>query len=373
MRAIILGGGVTGCTVANELSKKNVETVVIERNAYLGGGCHTFFYGGHPYTEGPRPLAIHDGKAFDYINQVVKLRTFPLILDSYNERDQRFYGYPIHWDDIQTMPDRDKILQELEDRPKVNMATNLEDGWVNAVGPTLYQKYIKTYTEKMWEVESNKVFEDFSWSVKGSPIQHGDRVCRLASETESQMHAYPIDETGYNKFFEYCVRNSKVYLNSDIEKVDLEKKEVFIAGEVLKGDIIISTIALDDLMGCCYGELKYMGRDFLKVVLPTEHIFEEGHHFIHYPNHEPFTRIVEYKNLTGHKADSTLLVIELPSHSNKLYSYNIQSEQDKAAKYMNSLPNKIYTAGRLGTYKYLNINQCIAMACELAEGIQGGL
>lgn len=365
MKAIILGGGVSGCVAANELGKKGIETIIVERNGYLGGGCHTFFYGGHPYTEGPRPLAIQDGKAYDYINPIVKMRTFPLILDTYIEQDGQFYGYPIHWDDIQMMPDKDKILQELEDRPKVNNATNLEDGWINAVGSILYGKYVKTYTEKMWEVESNKVFEDFSWTVKGSPIQTGDRTCRLSQE--DPLHAYPIEETGYNRFFEYCVRNAKVYLNTTVEKVDLEKKEVFISREVIKGDIIVSTIALDELMDNCYGELRYMGRDFHKIVLPTEHIFRDGHHFIHYPNHEKFTRIVEYKNLTGHKSDSTLLVMEIPSHSNKLYSYNIKSEQDKAEKYKNSLPDGVYTIGRLGTYKYMNINQCIDSACELAE------
>ena len=190
-------------------------------------------------------------------------------------------------------------------------------------------------------------------------------MCRLS--TENPLHAYPIEETGYNIFFDYCVRNTKVYLNTAVEKVDLEKKEVYISGEVIKGDIIISTIALDDLMENCYGELRYMGRDFHKIVLPTEHIFREGHHFIHYPNNEKFTRIVEYKTLTGHKADSTLLVMEVPSHRNKLYSYSIKSEQDKAAKYLNSLPDGIYPIGRLGTYKYLTINQCIASACELAQ------
>lgn len=368
MKAVILGGGVTGCTLANELDKKGVEVVLIEKDSHLGGGCYTHFYGGHPYTEGPRPLAIGDGKAFDYINPIVPMRTFPLLLDTYIEQDRAFYSFPIHWDDIQKMPDKDKILLELENRPKENTATNLEDGWLNAVGPTLYGKYVKTYTEKMWEVDSNKVFDqEFSWSVKGSPIQHGDRMCRLSKE--NPLHAYPIEQTGYNSFFDYCTRNATVYLNTKVEKVDLEKKEVYIQGEILKGDIIISTIATDELMDYCYGELRYMGRDFHKIVLPTEHIFREGRHFIHYPNNEKFTRIVEYKNLTQHKSDSTLLVMEIPSHSNKLYSYNIKSEQDKAAKYLNSLPNGIYVTGRLGLYKYLNINQCIDYACELVESL----
>lgn len=194
-------------------------------------------------------------------------------------------------------------------------------------------------------------------------------MCHLASETQSQLHAYPVEKTGYNRFFEYCVRDSKALLNTNIEKVDLEKKEVYIAGEIIKGDIIVSTIALDDLMEQCYGELKYMGRDFLKIVLPTEHIFEEGHHFMYYPNQEIFTRIVEYKNLTGHKSDSSLLVVEIPSHRNRLYCYNIKGEQEKAAKYINSLPNGVYTMGRLGTYKYLNINQCIASVCEFTENL----
>ena len=161
----------SGCSATRELTARGYEVTLIERNNYLGGGCHTFFWGGHPYTEGPRPFSVTGDKIFDYINEIVPMRTFHLYLDTYIERDRAFYSFPIHWDDIQSMPDKDKILKELDERPKVNDADNLEDGWINAVGYTLYDKYVKTYTEKMWEVESNKVFPDFSWSVKGNPIQ----------------------------------------------------------------------------------------------------------------------------------------------------------------------------------------------------------
>ncbi len=367
MKAIVLGGGVTGCASARELTARKFDVTLIEKQPYLGGGCHTFFWGGHPYTEGPRPLHVASEKIFNYINDIVPMRTFPLYLDTYIERDRSFYSFPIHWNDIQSMPDRDKIMKELKSLPEENNANNLEDGWLNAVGPTLYSKYIKMYTEKMWEVESNKVFEGYSWSVKGKAIQKGDRTVEL--EPGKTVCAYPIEETGYNRFFEYCVKDAKVILGKEIKSVDLEKKTVCIDNEQLQADILVSTIALDDLMQNAYGELRYMGRDFYPIVLPIEHIFRDNHHFIYYPNDERYTRIVEYKNITLHRAKDTLLVMEVPSHRNKLYSYNIKSEQDRAGKYLSALPSNVYSVGRLGTYKYLTIGQCFESVWELMKKI----
>jgi len=365
MKAIILGGGVSGCAAARELAAKNYDVTLIEKQSYLGGGCHTFFWGGHPYTEGPRPFHVENDKIFHYIHDIVPMRTFPLYLDTYIERDRSFYSYPIHWDDIQTMPDRDRILKELKSLPAENTADNLEDAWLNAVGPTLYSKYVKTYTEKMWEVESNKVFEGFSWTVKGKAIQQGDRTVELSEG--KPVHAYPIEETGYNRFFEFCVKDAKVILGTEIKQVDLDKKTVYLDGEALQADIIISTIALDDLLQNQFGPLKYMGRDFYPIVLPIEHIFRDHHHFIHYPNEERYTRIVEYKNLTQHKSSDTLLVMEIPSHRNKLYAYNTKPEQERAKRYLDNLPHGVYAVGRLGTYQYLNIGQCFEAVWKLME------
>lgn len=364
-KAIVLGGGVTGCAAARELTQKKFEVTLIEKNSYLGGGCHTFFWGGHPYTEGPRPLHVVNSKVFDYINEIVPLRIFPLRLNTYIERDQRFYSFPIHWDDIQEMPDRDIIMKELEMIPVENNATNFEEGWINAVGPTLYDKYIKTYTEKMWQVKSNRVFEDFTWSVKGTPIQKGGRVLEL--ESGKPMHAYPIEKTGYNRFFEYCVKDAKVIQGREIKKVDLEKKNVYLDNEMIHADVIISTISLDDLMDNAYGKLKYIGRDFYPIVLPVEHIFKPGHHFIHYPNTEKYLRIVEYKQLTQHVAEDTLIVIEIPSAHGKLYASQVKTDIDQARKYLDNLPKDIYAVGRMGTYKYSTIGECFEMVWKLME------
>lgn len=366
-KATILGGGVTGCTCAFELSKRGWDVTLIEKNDYLGGGCRTFFYGGHPYTEGPRPLHVVNEKIFNYINDIVPLRKFKLYLNTYIERDKNFYNYPIHMDDINIMPDREKVMNELNNLSDIKKAKNFEEAWIASVGNTLYDKYVNTYTRKMWQVDSNTVFDQFKWSVKGSPIQKGGKAVELAEG--KPLHAYPIEESGYNRYFEHCVKDSKVYLGVEVKKVDLDKKIVYINDEKIESDIIISTIAIDDLMEKRYGELKYIGREFLKIVLPVEHAFSDDLHFIHYPNDEQFTRIVEYKNLTLHKADSTLLVMEIPSNKNKLYSYDTKEERDKAQKYFNNLPQGVYSIGRLGMYKYLNIGNCLEIAWDLVENI----
>ncbi len=362
-KVIILGGGFTGCVAARELVQKGYEVTVIEKNPYLGGGCHTFFKGGHPYTEGPRMLTVINEKIFDYINVDVPLRRFKFYADTYIERDRDFYSFPIYWDDILKMPDRDKIQEELDHLPKENIATNFEDSWLNAVGPTLYGKYVKTYTEKMWQVESNKIFEGYTWSLKGSPIQRGDRA---ALDRGADTYAYPFDENGFNPFFERCVEHAEVRLNTAVKHVDLEKRKVYLDNEVLCADIIISTLSLDELMENTYGSLRYMGREFYPIVLPIEHIFRDGHQFIYYPNNEKYTRIVEYKTLTMHKSPHTLIGMEVPSNINKLYSYdNIPEERAKADLYKKSLPKNVYSIGRMGSYEYLGIDHCITQVWEL--------
>ncbi len=364
--AIILGGGVTGCALARELTARNYEVTVIEQNSFLGGGCHTFFWGGHPYTEGPRPLHVKTERIFNYINEIVPLRKFHLFTDTYIERDRAYYSYPINMSDIAKMPDKEKIYKELEECNQNQNPENVEEAWINAVGETLYDKYVKYYTHKTWGIDDNRKLKGYKWSIKGKFIQDGDR---FVTETEGRPYqAYPIEETGYNRFFEYCVKDATVYLNSHIDKIDLENKTVSFSGKEISGDMIFSTLAIDEFMNFKYGHLKYMGRKFYPIILPVEHLLIEGHHFLHYPNQEEYTRIVEYKNLTMHKAEDTLIVLEIPSHDNKLYTFdNDDDEVKKAEKYLMNLPSNVYSLGRMGSYKYLAIGDCFEQVWKLME------
>src|SRR6478752_7153096 len=117
--ALVIGGGIAGCAATPQLMKLGGwDVTIVEAAPFLGAGVRTFWYGGHPYTFGPRQFI------------------------TYVEPDNAFYNYPIHEDDIALMPDRAKIAAERQSARGVAEAKNLEEYWVGSVGQTLYDKLI---------------------------------------------------------------------------------------------------------------------------------------------------------------------------------------------------------------------------------------
>ena len=151
--------------------------------------------------------------------------------------------------------------------------------------------------------------------------------------------------------------------------MNLKKKRIKVNGEWFYGDVIINTASIDMVFEYCFGELRYIGREFLKIILPIEFVFPEDYVFVHYANDEEFTRIVEYKKLTGYKSPNSLIIIEFPSFKNKLYPYPIKSEIEKAKKYLSLLPEDCYSLGRAGKYQYDNIDIIVKDCMKLMEKI----
>ena len=124
------------------------------------------------------------------------------------------------------------------------------------------------------------------------------------------------------------------------------------------------------MMDFAFGELRYVGREFHKLVLPIEFALPEDVYFLYYPNPgEAQTRIVEYKKLTLHKAPSTLLGLEIPSLKNKLYPMMIQEEVDKAQRYLDALPSDVYSVGRMGKYRYIDIDDIILESLDFVANL----
>jgi UDP-galactopyranose mutase len=367
--SIIIGGGVSGCTSANELDKIGHETIIVEKGQYLGAGVRTFWFGGHPYTFGPRHFLTHNDDVYNYMDAICPLRLCSEHeFITYVEQDDAFYNYPIHEDDVLLMPDRKQIEKERLLCKGVEGAKDLETYWIRSVGETLYNKMIKKYNHKMWLTEDNTKIDTFNWSPKGATIKSGPRAAWNTAKS-----AYPFAEDGYNKFFDVTTKNSKILLNSTVERYDLVDKHVVINGEKIKYDFLINTISPDEMFGKCFGELRYIGRDFHKIVFPSEFVFPENVYFTYYANDEMFTRLVEYKKFTHHKSRNSLIGLEIPSLNGKHYPMPYLSDQAVASRYFSEMPDSVFSLGRAGSYRYgLDIDDCIEQALELVRLVKGG-
>jgi UDP-galactopyranose mutase len=365
-KAIIVGAGFGGCMYAYVLRQKGWDVTVIEKEGYTGGGVRTFFHGGHPFTYGPRHFLSPFQEAYEFLNKHVPMRDLKKINYTFMERDQAFYTYPIHEGDLPKMPDRDQIQKELDARPENAVSLNFETFWVNRVGPTLYDKFVKHYNMKAWQIPTNTINDDgFEGTLKKYALQKGDRY-----EYDGWFNSYPIAYEGYNSFFDKALEGCQVLLNTTVEKFDLDGCSVYVKGEKLKGDLLISTLSPDALMGYEYGELKYVGREFYKIMLPIEEVFPKDVYFLYYPNpSEQQTRIVEYKKLTQYKSPQTLMVLEVPSMKNKLYPTMIKAETAKAKRYLDSLPKHVHSVGRMGRYKYIDMDDIIVEALQFSREV----
>ncbi len=364
--AVVIGGGFTGCTWARLLAERGFKVTLVERESFLGGGCKTFTYGGHPYTYGPRHLFTPHRYIYDYLDKVTPLRRLNHYLLTYVERDGNFYSYPPHRDDIVRMPDKDKVMEELAQRPDPSTARNFEEYWIYSVGELLYEKFVKNYSKKMWQIESNTRIDDFKFDGKGVQLSTGTKEIR-----PDWFIAYPVRLNGWDDYFDMCATSENVNVRARcrVEAYDVDRRGVMIDGEWVSGDLLVSSISPDVLLHYQYGKLPYIGRDFLKLVLPIEHVIPDPICFLHYPNDEVFTRVVEYKKLTGYKAPTTLLGIEIPSLKNRLYPYPIVEEQEKANQYRKALPDTVLSVGRMGNYRYMDIGQVIEEALNMTRDL----
>lgn len=368
-KALIIGSGFTGCMFAMMLRKKNWEVTVFDSAPITGGGVRTYYHGGHPYTYGPRHFIGPESnmKAFEFLNKIVPMRHIKKMNYSYQQKEDFFASYPMHIDDVKKFNNADEIFAEIDSLPKETKSKNFEEFWIGKVGKLLYERFNKFYNLKAWNLKSNTEMDyGFEATVKRKPLETGSKY----EFPLGYINAYPTPHDGYNKFFDVALEGCNIQLNTKITNVDLEKKKIHTKDSQYDGDFIISTTSPDFLFKNCWGELKYVGREFYKIVLPIEQVLPNDVYFIYYPNeNEQQTRVTEFKKFTNHKSKNSLITLEVPSMKNKLYPTMLSKEVDLAEKYINALPKNVISVGRMGTYRYVDIDDIIMQGLEFYKEI----
>lgn len=384
MKALILGGGFAGTTTAYLLRREGWEVTLVEKEPHLGGGCRTFFHAGHPFTYGPRLYYGYSAKVWEWMNRFVPIRRFPFELRTLahepDDEARRFWSYPPHEDDLARYP---RAAQSATERDALKSGpiwcangeapADLHEYWLQRVGPTIYDMFVDHYSKKMWMVEDNRVFDIFKWSAKDRPIESGTRDAYKGS-----FIGYPVPADAYNGYFDAMTEGVEVIYRAEFARLNQADGTIHVTPEDEEdqdefwGDVTISTIPIDELCGYALGELPYAGRDFHLLVLPCRQIFPGDVRFCHYASpRDEWTRVTEFKKITYHESEDTLLVLEKPSRANKLYPYLTEANEAKVREYLAMLPPNVHSIGRLGTYKYSTIENTIAQAFACAAKILG--
>lgn len=340
-RVLVLGGGVAGASIAYFLSERGYAVTILEKNRRVGGLARTCYYAGHPYEFGPH-IWFWPGGSDDPINAaIVRLTNDELYyidrrLFTFVEADGRKYRYPVHYEDVDLMPEREEIHRELRvnrdgqlkliesQMPELGNCT-FADYFAAAIGPTLYGKFMADYTWKMWnipgdELETSMVWADRFQGEKGAPSTHavtGYDPLKFADHTLGKgirFQVYP--KHGWNAVWDAMVERSTVHRDRILGIRDEHKRPHVLteSGEKYyfsEYDTVYCSIDIDQLWG--ERTLPYTGRMMIPLVIPgLAHAFPEGAESLHYSSCEFQTRVTEMKVITRHDSPDTLILIEIP-------------------------------------------------------------
>jgi UDP-galactopyranose mutase len=358
---LIVGAGFAGSVLAERLASGSGKRVlIIDRRPHIAGNAFDYYNpeGILIHKYGPHIFHTNSHEVFNYLSQFTDWRQYQhRVLASV---DGQLLPLPINLDTINKLYGLNLNAFELEGffkkvaEPKDRIVTS-EDVVVSKVGRELYEKFFRNYTRKQWDYDPSELDASVTSRV---PIRF-NRDDRYFSDTYQSMPVH-----GYTRMFERMLDhpNIKIMLNTDYQEVvDMVSfREVIFTGPV------------DEYFDFVYGRLPYRSLQF-----QFQTLNEEQHQpvaVINYPNEYPYTRVTEFKHLTGQQHPKTTLVYEYPTMDGDPY-YPIPRPENAQlyTRYQKLAAQKrgVHFAGRLGTYKYYNMDQVTAQALSLYARIEG--
>lgn len=352
---LIAGAGFAGSVLAERLATQSHKKVlIIDKRNHIGGNTYDYYNDDgilvHKY--GPHIFHTNSFEVFNYLSRFTQWRQYEHhVLASV---DGQLVPIPINQNTINCLYGLNLNSDELaafynKRAEKRNTIRTSEDVVINAVGKELYEKFFKGYSKKQWGMDPSEL--DASVTARVPTRTNKDN--RYFTDIYQSMPLH-----GYTKMFENMLShpNIKIMLNTDYKDVV----------DIIPHKKLIYTGPVDDYFNNCYGKLPYRSIDFKFETFDLEFFQPTG--TVNYPNNHAYTRITEFKYLTGQKHSKTSIVYEYPSAEGDPY-YPIPCPDNNVMynKYKllaDTLPN-VYFTGRLGTYKYYNMDQVVAQSLAL--------
>lgn len=362
MKYLVVGAGFFGSVFAREMAKKGNKVDVIEKRSDVGGNAYTKVEHGimvHKY--GAHIFHTKYKKIWDYINQFGDFNNF--INSPIANYNGTLYNLPFNmntfckiWENIQTPEQAKNIINS--DKPNIKNPKNLEEQALSLVGKTIYYRLIKGYTEKQWGKPCNELP---AFIIKRLPL----RYTFDNNYFNDKYQGIPID--GYTNIIKNILNHKNIHAYLNVQFRDFDTK---------KYDKILYTGPIDAYFNYKLGSLEYRSLRFENKYYENIDSLQ-GNAVVNYTSkNEPFTRKIEHKffNLENNAKHGTIVTTEYsqPWNINKEPYYPVNNKENNMLyKQYTELPHdkKVIFGGRLGQYRYYNMDQTIMMALQLSKRV----
>jgi UDP-galactopyranose mutase len=357
---LIVGAGFAGSCLAERLANSsNKKVCLVDRRMHIGGNAYDCYDEAgiliHKY--GPHIFHTNSPVIFDYLSRFTKWRAYQhRVLASV---DGQLVPIPINLDTINKLYGLNLNSTQLEDffasmaETKAKILTS-EDVVVSKIGRTLYEKFFRGYSRKQWGIDPSEL----DASVTARVPTRTNRDDRYFTDSYQAMPLH-----GYTRLFENMLSHPNITIILNVDYRELKK---FIPYRKM-----IYTGPIDEFFDFRYGKLPYRSLEFR---FETHHTpTYQPAAVVNYPNDYPYTRVTEFKYLTGQQHPQTTIVYEHPQSEGDPY-YPIPRKENAAIygqyqELMKQTPH-VYFAGRLATYRYYNMDQVVAQALTLYSKIE---
>lgn len=359
MKVLIVGSGLTGAVIARTLADAGREVLVVDRRSHLGGNVHDHLHscGVRVHTYGPHYFRTNDEELWTFVNRFARFYKYEAIVKSCV--DGRHENWPIAASYIRRVVG-EKWKPEFQGRPN-----NFEEASLAMMPHIVYEKFIKGYNEKQWGVPANQLSANLA---KRFDVRKDD-------EPRLMRHKHQgIPQNGYAEFMQRMLEGVPLKLNCDYLKH---------RGEFKTANLVVFTGLIDEYFGFDLGKLKYRGQQTrheylsdIEFVLPCGQINNPD------PATGPQIRTLEWKHMMPPEETShirgTVLTHEIaftPENPNDC-EYPFPDEKNgrlyQAYYERAKMIPDLLVCGRLGEYRYYDMDQAIARAMLLARRILRG-
>jgi UDP-galactopyranose mutase len=368
-RVLIVGGGLTGCTLAHALARDGVKSIVLERAAQPGGLIRSEHMSGVLYEpHGSHIFHTEDHEVWELANSITPFRDYRHRVDIV--ADGQVLNWPILLSDIKRQSRADEILQQLHERREVDSAqragaANFEEWCLELMGPILYERFIRPYTEKQWGRPARELTA--AWAPRRVSVRWDDDPYLFPDVHQG----WPAGPNGYTDLIDGLLDHELIDVRTDVD-VSLENLARISAD--VQADALVLTCPLDVFCNFKLGQLEWRGILVRNIHVPHVDL-AQGAMVVNYPGAEfPFIRVHETKHASGQQCTGTVLGFEFTGAPTRYYPIESPSNRSLNERYQDHLrallgSDRTFFAGRLANYVYIDMDDCMRQALDASEEV----